>query len=240
MRRRHGGARVREPTRPCTGGGQPGHRLGPSGDCRCARGAHAADATAHLIALMDDALMGESLLSDGESPDDWREALAAIARQTREVFLRHPWAPHSLQGGGRRPGAPIGPNGIRHFEQSLAALAHPSISAERSTSLQSSTTTSSDMPCEQASCDCDAMWTPRRSQRSSSSVWSRCDPPATRTSRSRRATRPQPLSRTRADSRNDSSGPASAAQRRQGTRRRRVVYPLTGPPEQPLAPSPIR
>ena len=42
--------------------------------------------------------MGESLLSDDESPDDWREALAAIARQTREVFLRHPWAPHSLQG----------------------------------------------------------------------------------------------------------------------------------------------
>jgi AcrR family transcriptional regulator len=77
-----------------------------------------------LIALMDDAFMGESLIPDEELPDDWREALAAIARRTREVFLRHPWALHSLQGEAAGQGAPIGPNGMRHFEQSLAALEH--------------------------------------------------------------------------------------------------------------------
>lgn len=76
-----------------------------------------------LVALMDDALMGESLIPDDELPDDWREALAAIARRTREVFLRHPWALNSLQGEAAVQGAPIGPNGMRHFEQSLAALA---------------------------------------------------------------------------------------------------------------------
>ena len=75
-----------------------------------------------LIALMDDALMGESLIPDEELPDDWREALAAIARRTRDVFLRHPWALHSLQGEAAGQGAPIGPNGMRHFEQSLAAV----------------------------------------------------------------------------------------------------------------------
>jgi len=77
-----------------------------------------------LLALMDDALMGESLIPDEELPDDWREALAAIARRTRDVFLRHPWALHSLQGEAAGQGAPIGPNGMRHFEQSLAALEH--------------------------------------------------------------------------------------------------------------------
>jgi AcrR family transcriptional regulator len=76
-----------------------------------------------LVALMDDALMGESVLPDDEVPGDWREALAAIARRTREVFVRHPWAVRSLQGEGAVPGAPVGPNAMRHFEQSLAALA---------------------------------------------------------------------------------------------------------------------
>jgi len=77
-----------------------------------------------LVALMDDALLGESLIPDDELPDDWRAALAAIARRTRDVFLRHPWALHSLQGEAAVHGAPVGPNGLRHFEQSLAALEH--------------------------------------------------------------------------------------------------------------------
>ena len=77
-----------------------------------------------LVALMDDALLGESLIPDDDLPDDWRAALAAIARRTREVFLRHPWALHSLQGEAAVHGAPVGPNGLRHFEQSLAALEH--------------------------------------------------------------------------------------------------------------------
>jgi AcrR family transcriptional regulator len=81
-------------------------------------------AKSDLIALMDDAIMGESLIPDGELPADWREALAMIARYTRAALLRHPWAVQALQGGGAagQDGA-FGPNGIRHFEQSLAAVA---------------------------------------------------------------------------------------------------------------------
>jgi AcrR family transcriptional regulator len=76
-----------------------------------------------LVALMDDALMGESLIPDRDLPDDWRDAVAAIARRTRDVFVRHPWAVRSLQGESAVPGAPVLPNAMRHFEQSLAALA---------------------------------------------------------------------------------------------------------------------
>jgi AcrR family transcriptional regulator len=70
-----------------------------------------------LIALVDDAIMGELLIPEGELPDDWREALAAIARRTRDAFMRHPWVfeiPPLTEGG---------PNGTRHFEQTLAAAA---------------------------------------------------------------------------------------------------------------------
>jgi AcrR family transcriptional regulator len=72
---------------------------------------------ADLVALMDDALMGEIVLPDGELPSDWRAALVMIARRTRDVFARHPWALFSMQG------ALPGPNALRHFEQSLAAVA---------------------------------------------------------------------------------------------------------------------
>jgi AcrR family transcriptional regulator len=71
-----------------------------------------------LLALMDDALMGEILVPDDELPhDDWRAALTAIATRTRATFLRHPW---SFEAFGEASG---GPNGMRHFEQSLAAVA---------------------------------------------------------------------------------------------------------------------
>ena len=81
-------------------------------------------AKADLITLMDDAIMGESLIPDGELPGDWHEAVAAIARATRTALLRHPWAVQALQGrGGASQEGAFGPNGIRHFEQSLAAVA---------------------------------------------------------------------------------------------------------------------
>jgi AcrR family transcriptional regulator len=81
-------------------------------------------AKADLITLMDDAIMGESLIPAGELPADWREAVAAIARATRTALLRHPWAVQALQGhGGASQDGAFGPNGIRHFEQSLAAVA---------------------------------------------------------------------------------------------------------------------
>jgi AcrR family transcriptional regulator len=70
-----------------------------------------------LIALMDDALMAEALVPDGELPDNWRDAVAAIARRTWAVLGRHPWALVAPQG------AAPGPNTMRHFEQFLAAIA---------------------------------------------------------------------------------------------------------------------
>jgi len=71
---------------------------------------------ADLVGLMDDALMGEALVPQGELPREWREAISAIARRTRDMFARHPWALLAMQG------APPGPNAMRHFEQSLKAL----------------------------------------------------------------------------------------------------------------------
>jgi AcrR family transcriptional regulator len=76
-----------------------------------------------LMALMDDALIGEFLVPEGELPADWRAAVTLIARQTRAAFLRHPWAVVALQGrGAAGQDGSFGPNGLRHFEQSLAAL----------------------------------------------------------------------------------------------------------------------
>lgn len=74
-----------------------------------------------LIALMDDAIMGELLVPADALPADWRGALTAIARRTRAAFLRHPWALSALRG------ALPGPNALRHLEQSLAALANTSL-----------------------------------------------------------------------------------------------------------------
>jgi AcrR family transcriptional regulator len=79
---------------------------------------------ADLVALMDDALMGEMLVPEGQLPRGWREAISAIARGTRDVFARHPWALLSMQG------APPGPNAMRHFEQSLEAVEEAPMSLE--------------------------------------------------------------------------------------------------------------
>jgi len=70
---------------------------------------------ADLIAVMDDALMGEVLVPS--LPANWREALTGIATRTRDVFLRHPWALSSMLS------APPGVNAMRHMEQCLQALA---------------------------------------------------------------------------------------------------------------------
>jgi AcrR family transcriptional regulator len=76
---------------------------------------------ADLLALIDDALLGDTLVP-GELPADWREALVLVARQTRAAYLPHPWAVRVLQGRAAAETAIAGPNGLRHFEQSLAAL----------------------------------------------------------------------------------------------------------------------
>jgi AcrR family transcriptional regulator len=77
---------------------------------------------ADVMTLLDDALLGEALVPEGEMPDDWRDALMLVARQTRATLVRHPWAVHALYAPGRVQNEQAGPNGLRHFEQSLAAL----------------------------------------------------------------------------------------------------------------------
>ncbi|SNT65797.1 regulatory protein, tetR family [Asanoa hainanensis] len=76
-----------------------------------------------LVALMDNALMGEVLIPEDEFPSHWYDALSAIALRTWDILTRHPWALHSLQN------APVGPNNLRHFEQALASLAGTDLDA---------------------------------------------------------------------------------------------------------------
>jgi AcrR family transcriptional regulator len=69
-----------------------------------------------LIDLMVDAVIAGALLD--EIPRDWRGALAAIARALRAVCLAHPWM---VTAAGQQ--ALLGPNVLRHAEQSLEATA---------------------------------------------------------------------------------------------------------------------
>lgn len=71
---------------------------------------------AELLDLMHDEMMGEVVISEDELPDDWRGALEAIAHRALAAIQRHPWAIGA-------PPTVSGPNGMRHFEQSLAAVA---------------------------------------------------------------------------------------------------------------------
>lgn len=80
-----------------------------------------------LFALMDDAMMGDLLVDDAAlEVAGWREALTMIAVQSHEAQRRHPWIIDASGGLGHR----IGPNGMRHFEQSVAATAKLDLAAE--------------------------------------------------------------------------------------------------------------
>ncbi|MDF5752805.1 TetR/AcrR family transcriptional regulator C-terminal domain-containing protein [Spongiactinospora sp. TRM90649] len=76
-----------------------------------------------LITLMDDAIMGEVLIPADEFPAHWYDALTAISLRTWDMLMRRPWVLHSLQN------ASAGPNAMRHFEQSLAAVADTGLDA---------------------------------------------------------------------------------------------------------------
>jgi AcrR family transcriptional regulator len=79
----------------------------------------------HYVRTKDDLyqLMGDTIMRELHVPDDaldpvnWRSSIAAIARASREAFRRHPWMVKALDRGGE-----IGPNGFKHFEQTLAAM----------------------------------------------------------------------------------------------------------------------
>jgi AcrR family transcriptional regulator len=70
----------------------------------------------HLIQLMTDLVGGEYRYQD--LPADSRAAMAALARQGRDITRRHPWLPDAM----RRP-AVIGPNGLRYIDCFLGLLA---------------------------------------------------------------------------------------------------------------------
>jgi AcrR family transcriptional regulator len=80
-----------------------------------------------LFALMEDAMMGELLVPAEELPSDWRGGFRAIAQRSRATHRRHPWI-GEFHEDDRAPG---GPNGMRHFEQSLAVGASTGLPLEQ-------------------------------------------------------------------------------------------------------------
>jgi AcrR family transcriptional regulator len=71
-----------------------------------------------LIELMEDAIMEAVLLPANQIPKDWKAALRQLAMSSYRAFMAHPWALDALRG------ARFGPNSMRHFEQSLAAVSN--------------------------------------------------------------------------------------------------------------------
>jgi AcrR family transcriptional regulator len=74
------------------------------------------DSKDDLLDLMREQVAAETVV-DGALPKGWRAATLAIARRERATALRHPWLIQLLG----HPGH-IGPNLMRHLEQSMAAL----------------------------------------------------------------------------------------------------------------------
>ena len=71
-----------------------------------------------LLTLVMDAFMGATLVPSGTRlPKDWRSAITMVARQSKAALERHPWVLDISDD------PPIGPNTIRHFDQTLEAVA---------------------------------------------------------------------------------------------------------------------
>jgi AcrR family transcriptional regulator len=79
-----------------------------------------------LLALMSDAVMSEVVVPEGELSDNWREALTQIAIRSHDAFKAHHWVFQKMSD----DGVP-GPNGMRHFEQSLQAVAGLGLDRDR-------------------------------------------------------------------------------------------------------------
>jgi AcrR family transcriptional regulator len=70
-----------------------------------------------LLTLVEDAVVGEICDACDPLPKAWRPAVKKLATATRAAYVRHAWALRVLTG------ARVGPNGLRHIEQSLQAVA---------------------------------------------------------------------------------------------------------------------
>ena len=79
---------------------------------------HYVSTKAELLMLVTDTVMSEVVVpSHVPIPDDWRAALTLIATRTRAAFVNHPWMLDI------NDDPPIGPNSVRHFDQTLEAVA---------------------------------------------------------------------------------------------------------------------
>jgi AcrR family transcriptional regulator len=76
-----------------------------------------------VLTLVLDTLMGEVVLGPDEPmPEHWRDAMTTIALRSRASILRHPWVLDITDD------PALGPNSVRHFDQSLQAVASLPIS----------------------------------------------------------------------------------------------------------------
>ncbi len=71
-----------------------------------------------LLALVNDAVVGEICDASEPLPKAWRPALKKLAAATRATYMRHAWTLRALDG------ARLGPSGLRHIEQSLQSVAN--------------------------------------------------------------------------------------------------------------------
>jgi AcrR family transcriptional regulator len=70
-----------------------------------------------LLTLLIDGVFGEVVVPPGRRmPRDWRAAITVIAGRTRDALRRHPWILDITDDPN------IGPNAMRHFDQSWQAL----------------------------------------------------------------------------------------------------------------------
>jgi AcrR family transcriptional regulator len=78
-----------------------------------------------LVTLMSDAVMADIVVPEGELSDHWRTALSQIGNRTRDAFAAHHWIFERMGDAGP------GPHGMRHFEQSLQAVASLDLDKEQ-------------------------------------------------------------------------------------------------------------
>ncbi len=69
-----------------------------------------------LLALMDDELMGELVIPEGEMPEGWRERVTLIARLSLAAWMKRPWLADEDDE------FRITENGLRHMDQTIGAL----------------------------------------------------------------------------------------------------------------------
>jgi len=71
-----------------------------------------------LLSLVVDEVMGEVVIPDAVPfPTEWRDAMSLIAERSRVALMRHPWILDITDD------PPVGPNSVRHFDQSMQAVA---------------------------------------------------------------------------------------------------------------------